>query len=341
MEREGVGWCHADMHDDLKMEQPELRADAWERFERAVDVVAKSSARHRSKATAPEDVPAQSTQKRSRSTAIRQFYADSRSGDLGTRMSISAKSIIKDWLPPALLRAAMAARNIAKLPVGSLKPVVMDDTMSWMAFINPGMVYGGNLALFSYCIEHLPSGAPLIEIGSFAGLSLNYLILFLRRAGRTNPVFSVDDWKFEDYPRGELIEGVPFEAYRAHVVETFRRNVTLFSGDRLPHHIELDSDAFFAAWAAREARSDYFGNSVRLGGPIAFAYIDGAHNYAQSKRDFENVDRHLQSGGFIVFDDSADESPYGSKRTAQEAAALSRYEVIAKNPNYCLRKRAS
>ena len=78
---------------------------------------------------------------------------------------------------------------------------------------------------------------------------------------------------------------------------------------------------------------------MQLGGPFAFAYIDGAHTYEQSTKDFQNVDRYLELGGFIVFDDSADDGPHvGSTRTAQEAAMLTRYEVVAKNPNYCLRK---
>ena len=124
-------------------------------------------------------------------------------------------------------------------------------------------------------------------------------------------------------------------------METFRRNVMLFSGDRLPHHIELSSDAFFSAWASNEPRIDYFGNNVRLGGPIALAYIDGDHTYEQSKRDFLNVDRHLEAGGFIIFDDSDDEGEFGCKQTAQEVAQSVRYELIAKNPNYCVRKRKS
>ena len=76
-----------------------------------------------------------------------------------------------------------------------------------------------------------------------------------------------------------------------------------------------------------------------LGGSISFAYIDGDHSYQQSKRDFENVDRYLEVGGFIVFDDSEDYSGCGSARTAQEASTWNSYELVAKNPNYCLRKR--
>ena len=81
----------------------------------------------------------------------------------------------------------------------------------------------------------------------------------------------------------------------------------LFNKDRLPHHIELKSDRFFAAWGANETLTDFFGRQVNLGGPIAFAYIDGSHTYEQSMRDFQNASRHLIGGGFIVFDDSADD----------------------------------
>ncbi len=234
------------------------------------------------------------------------------------------------------------AYSFASRTVGqpSFYPVAQDDFLTWMRFINPGMLSNGNIELIAYCIDHLSSEAPIIEIGSFAGLSLNHLIHFLRRSGRNNPVFSVDEWKFEGFQPGAIIEGSPvsFDAYRAHVIDTFRRNVMLFSGDRLPHHIVLSSDAFFSAWNASEHRIDYFGNGAQLGGPIVLAYIDGDHSYEQSKRDFKNVDRHLEIGGFIIFDDSADSGDFGCKRTAQEVAASGDYELVAKNPNYCFRK---
>jgi Methyltransferase domain len=124
-------------------------------------------------------------------------------------------------------------------------------------------------------------------------------------------------------------------------IETFRSNVVLFNGDRLPHHIQLSSDNFFSSWNANEVRGDFFGRTVKLGGPIVFAYIDGDHTYEQSKRDFLNVDRHLVKGGFIIFDDSADNSDWGSRLSAQEASKLPRYELVAKNPNYCIRKLSS
>jgi Methyltransferase domain len=245
------------------------------------------------------------------------------------------KSVARELTPPILLRTRTAFRSRA------IAPLAHSELLAWMGFINPGMLHRGNIELFSYCLERLPSNNPLVEIGSFAGLSLNHLIYFLRQTGRANPVFSVDEWKFEGSHPGELIEGsqISFDAYRNHVIEIFRRNVLLFSPDHLPHHIELSSDEFFAAWGRRETRQDYFGNTANLGGPISFAYIDGNHSYEQSMRDLKNVDCYLEPGGFVLLDDSADNSGLGSAQTAQEAAMWKNYELIAKNPNYCLRKR--
>src|SRR5215472_4377214 len=176
----------------------------------------------------------------------------------------------RDLLP--LLR--VVSRLLGYRTWQPVPPAVQDDLMTWMQFIIPGWLHPGNLESFVYCLERLPSDAPIIEIGTFAGLSLNHLILLLCRAGRQNPVFSVDEWRFESVDEDEwkfegahngLIKGshISHDAYRAHVKETFRRNVTLFSGDRLPHHIELNSDAFFAAWAGSEQKLDFFGNTVQ------------------------------------------------------------------------------
>ena len=85
-----------------------------------------------------------------------------------------------------------------------LRSVVCDELMWWMRFINPGMLIPENIELFAYCVEHLPSDAAIVEIGSFAGLSLNHIIHFLRRSDRHNLVFSVDEWKFEEF-RGRAV----------------------------------------------------------------------------------------------------------------------------------------
>jgi len=218
-----------------------------------------------------------------------------------------------------------------------------DDTRAWMSFVNPGMLDPGNVYLFDYCIRHLPSNAPIVEIGSFCGLSLNHISYFLRKYGCPNLLFSSDAWEFEGFTRGaEFLDGTELGAipYQQHVIETFRTNVSFFSGDRLPYHIRLASDAFFQSWEECEEVTDFFGRTIKLGGAISLAYIDGDHSYEQSRRDFVNVDRHLQVGGFVIFDDSADWTDWGSHRAAREVALLPNYEIVHRAPNYCLRKTA-
>jgi hypothetical protein len=235
--------------------------------------------------------------------------------------------------PTRLIGKLLAQRRRKYLPA--------DDTRSWITMANAGMLDPGNLYLFDYCIRRLEPGA-VVEIGSFCGLSLNHILLLLRQHGRMNPVFSVDAWEFEGFTKDAAFldeTEIPAAPYRGHIMESFRRNIELFNGDRLPHHIEANSDDFFAAWERKDTVTDFFGHAAMLGGPIAMAYIDGDHSYAQSRLDFENVDRFLVRGGFIIFDDSADWTEWGSLRTAREAAARSDYELVDRAPNYCLRKR--
>lgn len=232
------------------------------------------------------------------------------------------------------------------LPKATLRPGrvhsgVNHEFLNWLRFVNPGMLVRGNVELFAYCVDNLPSNSPILEIGTFAGLSLNHLVFFVRKSNRNNPVFSVDPWHFEGALADATIPGssISFDVYRSHVIDTFRRNVTLFSGGRLPHHFELSSDEFFSHWKEHKEETDYFGSTVKLGGPISLAYLDGDHRYEQSKRDFSSIDHYLEVGGFVIFDDSAPLSRFGCKKTAEEAASLPQYEVVTRNPNYCLRKR--
>lgn len=221
------------------------------------------------------------------------------------------------------------------------KSIPHDETLAWIRFVNPGMLEQGNVWLFDRAIRGMPSEGAVVEIGSFCGLSLNHIIYLMEKNSRPNPVFSVDAWNFEGVaPSDEVFPGTQINSgrYRELVMETFAKNVRLFSGARLPHHIKLDSDQFFEAWHSGRELQDLFGRDVRLGGPIALAYIDGDHSYEQSRRDFENIDRHMVPGGFIIFDDSADWTDWGSHYVAKEAARLSNYELISRSPNYCIRK---
>jgi hypothetical protein len=222
--------------------------------------------------------------------------------------------------------------------------LLQDKFLEWLGFANAGMMHPGNLSLLDYAISHLPSTAPMIEIGSFCGLSTNIIGYLKLKHGVANRLYCADEWRFEnaapDGPVGTHPHLMHAE-YRQFVKETFLRNVGFFSGLDLPILIELNSDAFFHAWDDGEQRTDVFGRPAQLGGPISFAFIDGNHSYEFARRDFENIDRHLEPGGLILFDDSTDGSAWEVCRVVAEVAAGGRYELVSKTPNYLFRRLAS
>jgi hypothetical protein len=154
-------------------------------------------------------------------------------------------------------------------------------------------------------------------------------------------LFTCDRWQYEGYHEGEPFpesRSITQDEFRAFVMETFRRNVRFFSRDDLPFTIEKTSDEFFQAWQDGEEAVDVFGRNVSLGGPLSFCYVDGNHSYAFAKRDFANCDRFLETGGFILFDDSADDSDWEVRHVVREVLESGRYELVMKNPNYLVTK---
>jgi hypothetical protein len=215
---------------------------------------------------------------------------------------------------------------------------IADEFVGWLSFANAGMLNKGNLLGFDYCLSHLPSANPIIEIGVFCGLSTNLLNHYKRKHRVTNTLFNCDKWEFEGAGGNVGDSPISHEQYRAHVRETYQRNVTTFSPGMLPHTIEATSDEFFRQWSIGAEATDFFGRRVTLGGPISFCYIDGNHSYEFARRDFENTDRFLEPGGFILFDDSGDGSKWEVTRVIDEVKRMPNYRVLNKNPNYLVQK---
>lgn len=214
------------------------------------------------------------------------------------------------------------------------------DYLDWLSFANAGMLHPGHRYLMSVAVRELPSDDPVLEIGSFCGLSTNVLTYFLRKYERRNPLICTDPWMFEGEQGVTVPESeIPFVAYRDLVRSQFERNVRFWSGDRLPQAFPLSSDDFFAAWKRGGKHTDIFGREVELGGPVALAYIDGDHEYEQVRRDFVNVDRFLVSGGLILFDDSDEFGAFPQIfQVVREAIEGHGYEQVAENPHHLLRK---
>lgn len=220
---------------------------------------------------------------------------------------------------------------------------ISDSFLTWLTFANAGMLHPGNLYCLDHAIRNMPDTLPIVEIGSFCGLSTNVITYLKEKHGRNNILFSCDKWVFEgaDAQDGLLAptSTVTHAEFRHHVRESFIRNVALFSRTQLPHTIEVFSDEFFALWRRGAEVTDVFGRLVRLGGQIGFCYIDGNHRYEYASRDFVNADEFLAPGGFILFDDSADFA--GVQKVVAEVVESGRYQLAARNPNHLFTKRAT
>ena len=207
---------------------------------------------------------------------------------------------------------------------------ITDEYINWLCFANPGLLTRGNLFCFNLAIKNLRSSKPIVEVGSFCGLSTNILNYYLKRTGRNNKIISCDKWAFEGSEKGGHLgdSDILHSEYKVFVKETFIRNINMFSRSNLPYHIEATSDEFFKLWSDREMVADIFGRKIELGGEIIFCYIDGNHAYDFAKRDFEFSDRYLEKGGIILFDDSYDGSPFGCAKLMKEIVPNKDYELV-------------
>ncbi len=217
--------------------------------------------------------------------------------------------------------------------------IVKDEYIDWLSFANAGMLEKGNIYCIDYVMKNLKSDSPFLEIGSFCGLSTNIIYYYAEKHGRNNKFFCADKWVFEGSEKSFLGDTkIKSKDYSSFVKESFKRNIAFFSPNSKIHPIEQFSDDFFELWNKKAEVKDIFENTVNLGGPISFAFIDGNHTYEFTKRDFENTDKHLEKGGFILFDDTFDGSIHECVKNMKEIEDNNKYKLVMKNPNYLFQK---
>ncbi len=233
-------------------------------------------------------------------------------------------------------------KNIFLYGLGRIRSVdASTDYTNWLEFANAGMLNKGNIHAFNHAISNLPEDSPVIEIGSFCGLSTNLITHLLAKHKKNNKLFTSDKWIFVGSDDEKMLpnSNISHDEYREFVRESYLRNIKFFSRDRLPYTIEVFSDDFFKLWAENAVKSDVLNREVQLGGSVSFAFIDGNHTYEFVKRDFENTDKYLVKGGFILFDDSADYYDFGSSIFMKDMMKNTDYELVMKNPNYLFKKK--
>jgi hypothetical protein len=226
----------------------------------------------------------------------------------------------------------------------TLKKITLDEDeyILWLTWVNGDMLHPGNIYAIKHCIKNLPTNDPILEIGSFAGLSTNVISYFLKKYNKKNIIFCCDKWLFErkdsDKNTNVGLSHISHNDYSSFVEETFKRNINFFSSNQKIHPIKLFSDELFEKWQNKEIFLDIFKQSVVLGGNLSFAYIDGNHTYEYAKRDFINVHQNLVPRGFILFDDTTDDNPFGLTKLIKEIKKRSDYALVFKNPNYLFQK---
>jgi len=220
--------------------------------------------------------------------------------------------------------------------------LINDEFITWLCYANAGMLERGNLYLIDYAISHLPSTAPILEIGSFCGLSTNVIARFKRKHGVSNPLITCDRWEFENVNGRSNIADSPvlFSEYKTFSKNSYIRNIQMFSRDDLPFTVEMTSSEFFHAWRDRKNCSDILGRFRNLGGPFSFCYIDGNHTYEYAKQDFLHCDTYLEDDGFILFDDST-LPEFSLHQLMPEIMKLGRYRLVAQNPYHLFQKHDS
>ncbi|MFN0202434.1 MAG: class I SAM-dependent methyltransferase [Bacteroidia bacterium] len=231
--------------------------------------------------------------------------------------------------------------------------ILRDDFVARLhcSIVGASMMPNGNIFALDYAIQRLPKEGSLLEIGSFGGMSANIITYFLQKYQQPHRFFTCDPWiyegfydktKREDIQYMKYIDGsqeIEREQYTNFIKTSFLQATRFFSASRLPHSFQFTSDEFFANWRKQANITDLFEKEVKLGGSIAFAYIDGDHSYQQAKRDFENVYEYLTDGGFILLDDSADFQSFGSAILAREIAkSYPNLKLVMKNPHYLWQK---
>jgi hypothetical protein len=212
--------------------------------------------------------------------------------------------------------------------------------------IGEGMLLEGNIYLIDYAIKNMPKGGNVLEIGSYGGLSANLTLFLIKKYNRNVKFLNCDPWIYEGYRdyTGEIdhfMDGnkdVSRADFMEYIKRSFMASVRLLSASNLPHTFEMKSNDFFEMYRTKNVSTDLFGNEVSLGGKFSFVYIDGEHSYESVKSDFNNVNQFLMSGGFVLFDDSADGVNMGSAKFMTEMKNNKEYALVEKNPNYLFKK---
>jgi predicted O-methyltransferase YrrM len=130
-----------------------------------------------------------------------------------------------------------------------------------------------------------PPDCALVEVGSYQGRSTAVIAGVIRALGGGRTLVAIDPHE------GVISESGRPDAKRAPTWDVFQRNLR-----RLGLLQFVD---------ARRARA----TDVAWSGPIAFLFLDGLHDAASVRADFDHYAGALAPGGIVAFDDYSPSFP--------------------------------
>ena len=153
----------------------------------------------------------------------------------------------------------------------------------------------------------LPNEAVWVEVGSYCGRSIAWLLVEMENNNKNFTVYAVDNWQGNDleqfYIDKKNIDPLFFENF----YEKFKNNLSRFEGKFTP--IKMLS------WDAANQFQDE---------SIDYVMIDAGHDYESVKKDIAAWWPKIKKGGYMGGDDYAVRNP-------QDGVFLAVNEFVSKN----------
>jgi len=174
------------------------------------------------------------------------------------------------------------------------------------------------LALYTMALATAHITGDVLEIGSWCGRSTAVLGHAVRVTGRGN-VHAIDpfptgkDWYTN--PDGSHsfsmeLEGISIGGYQDQTVwdEPFQDvKKTVYNQHESPYDIfktVMSSEGLSDVVKTHRGTSSMFASKAPDDTKVRMAFIDGDHSYESVCNDIANVEKYLQIGGWIAFDDA-------------------------------------
>ncbi len=205
----------------------------------------------------------------------------------------------------------------------------------------PGMMDRGNIYLMDFVIKNLSSNLPILEIGSFSGLSACLLRYLLDKYQKQNDIICVDPFIYEGWMK-EDTEGIGKNKsinrveYLNHVKASFKNNTSLFCKHQVPFLFEMTSDEFFKRWSQNNSLTDKYDKNISGQRKFSFCFVDGGHSYNQTMRDLKNCATHSERLAFVLVDDSDKHSVLESSKATFDFVKSEDVKIVKENPHVLL-----